>query len=70
MGAPRGEGQTPYEFIQSFPRAMEGIKKESYELTELFVTSAYAKREYDERTLDRVRKFWQAYNRLRNRVIK
>jgi hypothetical protein len=70
VGAPRRKGQTPYEFIRSFPRELNRLKDEAVELTDLLVESQYAGREVDKRTLDRVRRFWTAFHAVRRRVVR
>ncbi len=69
MGVPREVGATPYEFIKAFPKEMSYIRDEAMELTEMYVHSAYSPYELDARTEDRLRKFWVAFDRLRNRVV-
>lgn len=70
LGVPRADGQTPYEFIRAFPKALKGLKDEALELTGLYVRSAYSDEALDPRTLDRLRRFWIAYERARRRVVK
>jgi hypothetical protein len=66
MGVPRGEHQTPFEFLKKFPIEMKPIFEEAEELTRLYVKSAYSDFELDKKVLDRVRKFWMAFESLRN----
>lgn len=70
LGVPRKPGQTPYEFIHSFPRELDSLREEAFELTDLYVLSAYSQVEFDERTLDRLRKFWLSFEKSRQRVVK
>ncbi len=70
MGVPRDADQTPYEFIAAFPKTMSGIQEEAQELTELYVRAAYSSEIVQEETLDRLRRFWVAYDRMRERVIR
>lgn len=70
MGVPRRPDQTPYEFIAEFPKELGALKEEAVELTNLLVLSNYAGQEFDERVLDRVRKFWHTYQRVRGQVIR
>jgi len=70
MGVPRAPGQTPYEFMETFPRPLESLRDETLELTRMLVLSQYAHQEFDERDLDRVRKFWREFVRLRTRVVR
>jgi hypothetical protein len=67
MGVPREKDQTPYEFLKTFPKEMKPIFEEAEELTILYVKSAYSNFELDEKVLDRVRKFWLAFEALRNK---
>lgn len=69
MGVPRESGQTPYEFIQTFPKELRGLRNEALELTELYVRSAYSPYKLDPNTEDRLRRFWITYDRIRNRVV-
>ena len=61
---PRDTGQTPYEFIDSFPKELRTLREESEELTRLYVVAAYSPSALDDRVLDRVRKFWTTYARV------
>lgn len=70
LGVPRRDDQTPYEFIKAFPRELSGLRKEAEALTGMYVGSAYANRRYTERDLDRVRKFWIQYERIRKAVVR
>lgn len=69
-GVPRQPGQTPYEFIATFPKELNSIREEAYELTDLYVVSAYSTMQIDDRIRDRLRKFWITFDKLRNRVIR
>ncbi|MBN2309694.1 MAG: DUF4129 domain-containing protein [Candidatus Hydrogenedentes bacterium] len=70
LGAPRRPDQTPYEFMESFPDRLDNLRDEARELTDLFVATAYAARSYDKSVEDRLRKFWMAFERARNRVVR
>jgi len=70
LGAPRQEGQTPFEFIAAFPPALASLREEAEDLTRLYTMSAYGGVTFDEKTLDRVRRFWTVYGRLRNRIVR
>jgi hypothetical protein len=70
LGVPRREDQTPYEFIESFPKALDRLREEAVELTDLFVRASYSKDALDPRVEDRLRKFWITYERVRNRIVK
>ncbi len=70
MGVPRDEAQTPYEFLESFPKELNALKDEAAELTQLYVQSAYSPVTIDPRVEDRLRKFWQTYEKIRGRVVR
>jgi hypothetical protein len=69
MGVPRRDGQTPFEFIQAFPKELRGLRDEALDLTELYVRAAYSPYKLDRNTEDRLRRFWITYDRIRNRVV-
>ena len=70
LGVPRKQDQTPYEFIDAFPEAMESLRDEAAELTRLYVIAAYSPETVGPRALDRLRRFWITYHRVRNRLVK
>ncbi|MBI4558749.1 MAG: DUF4129 domain-containing protein [Candidatus Hydrogenedentes bacterium] len=70
LGVPRRVDQTPFEFIQSFPKELETLREEAFELTDLYVVSAYSAIPLEGRVEDRLRTFWRAYDRVRNRVVR
>ncbi|MDK1020245.1 MAG: DUF4129 domain-containing protein [Candidatus Hydrogenedentes bacterium] len=70
LGVPRHADQTPYEFVKAFPRELRGLRREARELTEMYVRSAYSEEPLDEKALDRLRKFWMAYEKVRGRYIR
>lgn len=70
LGVPRHQDQTPYEFVEKFPSQLDKLKAEALELTDLYVRSAYSREHIDESTLDRLRKFWIAFEKARNRVVR
>ena len=70
LGVPRRHDQTPYEFIESFPAELDGLREEARELTELYVLATYSMQPASEQSLDRLRKFWIAYEKVRQRYIK
>ncbi len=69
MGVPRQVAQTPYEFIQQFPKEMATLRDDAINLTNLYVVSAYSEFELDERTLDTVRGFWRSFIKVRGAVL-
>lgn len=70
MGAPRKQDQTPFEFIESFPPALERLREDAVRLTNLYVVSAYSNIELDDRTLDTIRTFWRSYKLTRDSVVR
>jgi len=70
LGVPRNDDETPYEFLQRLPKPLHSLRDEAAELTQLYVTSAYASYEYDDTVHDRLRKFWHTYNRVRRRIVR
>lgn len=70
IGSPRRPDQTPYEFIEAFPKSLKSLKAEAKELTDLYVASAYANRQFGEPVHDRLRRFWMVYERARARHLK
>lgn len=70
MGVPKKDDQTPYEFIESFPKELESLKEDARVLTDLYVRAAYSQLEMDSRTLDLLRQFWFAYDTARGRVVR
>ncbi len=70
IGVPREPGQTPTEFIHSFPKALAPIQDQAEELTQLYIVAAYSPLEMDDRIKDRLRKFWLAYNKTRRSYIR
>jgi hypothetical protein len=70
MGVPRDAAQTPYEFLDSFPKELAALQDEARELTQLYVQSAYSPVKIDARVEDRLRKFWQVYEKVRGRVLR
>ena len=70
MGSPREKDQTPYEFLRTLPREMKSIGEEAAEVVELYVRSAYSPVQPDPKVLDRLRKFWIAYDQIRKRYIR
>ncbi len=70
MGTPRFKNETPYEFLRKLPREMKPIREEASEIVELYVRSAYSPIEPDPKVMDRMRKFWLAYEQIRKRYIR
>lgn len=70
MGVPKQDDQTPYEFIESFPKELEGLKDDARVLTDLYVRVAYSRHSMDSHTLDRLRQFWYTYDKVRTRIIR
>lgn len=70
LGVPRRDGETPLEFIARFPKSLRGLQEEAEDLTRLYMVSAYSDLALEDRVLDRLRKFWITYDRLRNRIVR
>lgn len=70
LGVPRGTGQTPYEFIDAFPRPLGKLKRQARELTRLYVQSAYSGQSLKPGEEQALRRFWIAYNQTRRRVLR
>lgn len=70
LGVPRGTGQTPYEFIDVFPRPLRKLKKDARELTRLYVQSAYSPQPLQPSDEQVLRKFWIVYNQARRRALR
>jgi hypothetical protein len=70
LGRPRRKDETPYEFLRHLPREMTPLKKEAAEVVELYVRSAYSPIQPDAAILDRLRKFWFEFERMRGRYIR
>jgi hypothetical protein len=49
---------------------MQTLREEAFELTDLYVLSAYANFTFDDRILDRLRKFWWSFEQVRRRVVR
>lgn len=70
LGAPRETGQTPYEFLAGFPRELHSMYSEAEDLTRLYVVAAYSPLTMDPKVLDRLRRFWLTYHRVRRRYVR
>jgi hypothetical protein len=70
MGVPRHLAQTPIEFLRAFPHELRGLREAAEDLTQLYLVAAYSPLQLDQRALDRVRKFWLTYDRVRMRVVR
>lgn len=70
LGHPKEPGQTPYEFLDQFPQALDRLREEATDLTHLLVQSIYAGVRLDEKAADRLRRFWLSYERVRNRIVR
>jgi hypothetical protein len=70
LGVPRALAQTPYEFLEQFPKPLDGLRKHAEDLTRLYVLAAYSEVQMDEKVRDRLREFWMQYNKIRNRVVR
>lgn len=70
LDVPRRDDQTPYEFIHAFPPELGALRKNAEELIHMYVLSEYASRDFNTRELDRIRKFWVQYERIRHAVVR
>jgi len=70
LGAPRNPDQTPFEFLEAFPKELDMLHGEAEELTRLYVVAAYSPLTMDARVLDRLRRFWMTYTRVRRRYVR
>lgn len=70
LGVPRETGQTPYEFLARFPRELHSMLSEAEDLTRLYVVAAYSPLEMNPKVLDRLRRFWMTYHRVRRRYVR
>lgn len=70
MGRPRRRDETPYEFLRHLPREMTPIKTSAAEIIELYVRAAYSPIPPDPAILDRLRKFWFEFERVRNKYLR
>ncbi len=70
MGRPRRKDETPYEFLRHLPREMAPLKKDAAEVIELYVRSAYSPIPPSAEILDRLRKFWFEFERVRNKYLR
>jgi len=69
-GVPRHPDQTPYEFLQAFPKELDGLRGDAKILTDLYVRSAYSELPTPDKVLDRLRGFWTTYDKVRRRFLK
>lgn len=70
LGVSRRRDQTPYEFLRAFPPELKALRAEARELTDLYVRSAYSPIQPEPKVLDRLRKFWMAYEKVRRRYVR
>lgn len=70
LGKPKPKDMTPYEFLEVLPNEMRGLRNEARELTSLYVLSEYSDHTPDPRVLDRLRRFWVAYEQVRRGLIR
>ncbi len=69
LGVPKKHNETPLEFLQNLPQNLEVLREEIEEITYLYQIAAYSPVSFDERILDRLRKFWISYTQVRNKVV-
>ncbi|MFP6583386.1 MAG: DUF4129 domain-containing protein, partial [Candidatus Hydrogenedentota bacterium] len=69
MGVAKKDDQTPYEFVEAFPKELKGLKQEAKLLTDLYVRAAYSQLEMDPHSLDQIRRFWVRYDQVRRKLV-
>lgn len=69
LGVPKKHSETPLEFLKNLPQSLEVLREEIEEITQLYQVAAFSPVVFDEKILDRLRKFWISYNRIRQRVV-
>jgi hypothetical protein len=70
LAVPRRTDQTPYEFIESFPASLGGLREDAIRLTNLYVVAAYSNLSLEPRHLDIVRGFWRSFEIVRAATIR
>ncbi len=69
LGVPKKPSETPLEFLKNLPQSLEVLREEIEEITQLYQVAVFSPVVFDEKILDRLRKFWMSYNRVRQRVV-
>ncbi|MCA1900881.1 MAG: DUF4129 domain-containing protein, partial [Candidatus Hydrogenedens sp.] len=69
LGVPKKLNETPLEFLANLPNVLEVLREEIEELTLLYQTAVFSPIKFDSKILDRLRKFWILYTRVRNRLL-
>jgi len=69
LGVPKKLNETPLEFLQNLPQSLEVLREEIEEITQLYQVAVFSPIVFDEKILDRLRKFWISYSRVRNRIV-
>ncbi len=69
LGVPKKHSETPLEFLRNLPQSLEVLREEIEEITQLYQIAVFSPVVFDEKILDRLRKFWISYNRVRNRFV-
>ncbi|HOL19337.1 MAG TPA: DUF4129 domain-containing protein [Candidatus Hydrogenedens sp.] len=69
LGVPKKLNETPLEFLANLPNVLEVLREEIEELTLLYQTAVFSPIKFDSKILDRLRKFWISYTRVRNRLL-
>ncbi|MGC8844565.1 MAG: DUF4129 domain-containing protein [Candidatus Hydrogenedens sp.] len=69
LGVPKKHSETPLEFLKNLPQSLEVLREEIEEITQLYQIVVFSPIVFDEKILDRLRKFWISYNRVRNKIV-
>lgn len=69
-GAPASKAQTPYEFLDSFPKRLERLYEHAEQLTGLYLQAVYSNVPLTPDVEDRLRRFWLDYRRVRNHIVR
>ncbi|OQB33461.1 MAG: hypothetical protein BWY07_00906 [Candidatus Hydrogenedentes bacterium ADurb.Bin170] len=70
IGSPVQDSMTPYEFLEHFPKRLDSLKEEASDVIRLYVIAQYSTLEMDARMEDRLRRFWQAFQIVRDANIR
>jgi len=69
-GFPRRDDQTPYEFAMNVPETVPRLVQPTRQLTELFVRAEYAPQTITADDINRLQRFWTAYESTLARVFR
>jgi len=57
-------------FLEHFPKLLDSLKEEASDVIRLYVIAQYSTLEMDARMEDRLRRFWQAFQIVRDANIR